>query len=488
MTGAARDVRNRAAAGAVMIGLRGMGVRVIGLLGNVVLARLLLPKDFGLIAFAASVTFFASTLSDAGIGAGLIRRQQPPTHDELRATSGFQILVSTTFALCVAIIAIPIGRPGQVAALMVASLPLVGFRMPGALLLERELNYRPLIAVELTETLAFNAFAILTVALGAGVWGLAGAATFRTLVGAVCMVAISPVGLVVPRFRFGAIRTLLGFGAQFQAVGFLLVARGLILSAGVAATGGLTVLGLWAIADRFLSVLTVLVESLWRVSFPMISRLIDAGEDTRPLVVRNFALVTLAIALIASGLTGASRGLIPLLLGSSYADAVEALIPAAFSLVLSVPAGVVIAGYLFARGRAGAVLLPTLAHTLLWFAVAFPLAPPLGVGAVGIGSLVGGAAGAALLIRAVDIPSREILAPAWRPVAGSLAAGAAGALATDLFAADATKACAGGVVGIVAFLAMMLVMDRPLVARARTLLCLALTQARRGSAAAGEAV
>ena len=163
-----------------MVGMRGIAIRIVGLMGTVVLARLLLPEDFGLIAFAVSVTFVASNVADFGFGAGLIRRKEPPTPEELGSVAGFQLLATGAFTLVVAIIALPLGRPGAVAAVMVASLTLMAFRTPGALLLERQLRYRPLVVVEFAETLAFNAFAITTVALGAGVWGMATAATFRT--------------------------------------------------------------------------------------------------------------------------------------------------------------------------------------------------------------------------------------------------------------------------------------------------------------------
>jgi hypothetical protein len=65
-------------------------------------------------------------------------------------------------------------------------------------LLERQLQYGPLVLIELAETLALNIFAIVAVELGAGVWGMACAAVFRALVGALHMVKVSPVGLVVP--------------------------------------------------------------------------------------------------------------------------------------------------------------------------------------------------------------------------------------------------------------------------------------------------
>ncbi len=472
------EVRRGAAAGAVLEGMRGIAIRIVGVLGNVILARLLLPEDFGLIAFAVSVTFFASALSDSGLGAGLIRRKDPPTPLELRCVTGFQLLTSGTFVLIVALIAVPLGRSGEVAAVMVASLPLVAFRTPGALLFERRLEYRPLVVLEFIETLAFNAFAISAVALGAGVWGMATAASFRTLVGALCMIAISPAGLIIPSLRLKPLRPLLAFGVQFQAVSFVLVGRGLILNAGIAAVGDLRVLGLWAIADRFVSVLSLVLQSLWRVSFPMMSRLIAAGEDTRELVARNVGLVTFAIGCMGCVLVGAGPGLMPALLGDTYADATVVLPPACLALVLNVPVTVVIGGYLFAKGRPGAVLVPVIAHSLIWYAVAFPLLPLIGVAAVGVGSLAGGATGAVLLVRAADdVDAGAIIRASWRPLLASVIAGAAGLGGGKVAGGGVPSILAGGVGAAAAFMAGMMILDQVLVSRVRALLTLAMREA-----------
>jgi len=460
------EVRRGAAAGAVLEGVRGIAIRVVGLLGNVVLARLLLPEDFGLIAFAVSVTFVASALSDSGIGAGLIRRNDPPTPQELRCVVGFQLVASGALVLIVALIALPLGRSGGVAALMVASLPLVAFRSPGALLFERQLRYRPLVVLEFTETLAFNAFAISTVVLGAGAWGMAAAASFRTLVGALGMIAISPAGLIIPTFRLKPLRPLLAFGVQLQAVNFVLVARGLVLNAGIAVVGGLTVLGLWAIADRFISVLALVLQSLLRVSFPMMSRLIAAGEDTRELVTRNVGLVTFAVGFMGCALVGAGSAFMPALLGDTYADATVVLPSACLALVVNVPVNVVVGGYLFAKGRPGSVLVPVIAHSLVWYAVAFPLLPLIGVAAVGIGSLAGSVVGAMLLVRAAeDVDPRALMGATWRPLLASVVAGASGLGGSEFAGGGLAGILAGGVGAATVFLASMVIVDKTLVWR-----------------------
>jgi O-antigen/teichoic acid export membrane protein len=474
----AADVRRRAAAGAVMVALRGMGVRVFGLIGNVVLARLLVPEDFGLIAVALTITFFASNVADAGLGAGLIGRSSPPTREELRSVAGFQLLMTIAFTLITGAASLALGRTGLIATVMVSSLILTVFRTPGALVLERDLRYGPLVVIEVAETLAFNAFAIAAVALGAGVWGMAAALLFRAAVGAVAMVAMSPVGLILPSARLSPIKPLLAFGSRFQAVGFALIARGLGLNAGVAAIGGLRLLGLWAIADRFLSVLALITESLWRVSFPMLSRLMESGEDVRALLARNVALVTFAVGLLGCLLVGAGPALMPSLLGHAYAGAAVVLPPACLALVLTVPVTTVIGGYLYAQGRAGAVLAPVVAQSLVWFAVTFPLLPLIGLMAVGVGSMIGAAVGSAMLVRAAhDVDPRSLVGESWRAVLASVMAGGVGFAGAHLAGQGAAGIVVGGGSAAMVFALAMLLMDRALTARVVRMLRFAMREA-----------
>src|SRR5512132_268668 len=83
------EVRRRAVTGAAVDVMRGFGVRLLGLVGTLVLARLLTPHDFGIIAVGVTFVTFANFFADGGIGAGLIRRIDPPAQADLRALLAF---------------------------------------------------------------------------------------------------------------------------------------------------------------------------------------------------------------------------------------------------------------------------------------------------------------------------------------------------------------------------------------------------------------
>ena len=77
------EISSRATRGAVSIMARGFGVRLlIGMLGNILLARLLLPSDFGMIALGNTILAFGAFLASGGLAATLVRFSPgswPPT-------------------------------------------------------------------------------------------------------------------------------------------------------------------------------------------------------------------------------------------------------------------------------------------------------------------------------------------------------------------------------------------------------------------------
>jgi lipopolysaccharide exporter len=66
---------HRIAAGATWVVLQRLAVRVIGLISTIILARLLVPEDFGLVALATTLFAVLETLLELGFDLALIQRQ-----------------------------------------------------------------------------------------------------------------------------------------------------------------------------------------------------------------------------------------------------------------------------------------------------------------------------------------------------------------------------------------------------------------------------
>jgi O-antigen/teichoic acid export membrane protein len=105
------------------------------------------------------------------------------------------------------------------------------------------------------------------------------------------MTLASPLGVISPRVARGSLRSMLGFGLGFQAVGVAGVVTAQGVNLAVAWVGGVQLLGYRSLANRLFQVPFWLFQALWRVSYPMMARLRAIGEDTRP-TVRRFAGIT----------------------------------------------------------------------------------------------------------------------------------------------------------------------------------------------------
>lgn len=397
------QIRSKAATGVLLVGVRTFAIRGLGLIGSLVLARLLVPEDFGVLAFGQTLIMFGSFFADAGIAAGLIRRKAAPQRHELQSVLGFQVLVATVIVLAIAAIAVPMGRNGQVAALMAASVVLVTYRAPASLVLERRMDFASLARVEVIEGLVFVVWSVTSVVLGAGVWGVATAHLVRATVGSALMIRRSPLRVLRPRLQVGILRGLLGYGLVVAAGGLVNLVRAQTINLTTAAIAGLPVLGLYSLADRIMQLPWLVFDSTLRVTFPAMARLVSSGADVRSDIARGLRLLVVAAGSLLAVVAGTAPVLVPFLFGARWADTAEALPLIALGLLVSGPVIGVGNGYLYAVGDARKILLATGTHAVVWVVVAVPLLPSLGVAAVGAGLLAGFTAEGLLLARAVRV-------------------------------------------------------------------------------------
>lgn len=446
------EIRGKAAAGIAWVAGADAVIKSFALLGNIAFARLLAPEEFGLVAFGLTILMFGELLSDGGLGAGLIRRPEDPEEEELRVLLGYQLVLSIGLAVLIALIAAPLGRVGGVTAVMMIALPLLSFRTPTLILLERKLEFRAVAAAETVEQIAYYTWGITLVALGAGVWGLATASIIKTLTGTAMILRASPVPSLGPRYSWQRLRPLLGFGIKFQAV-VLVNAVGIqLLNVGVAVVSGLAALGVWVLAWRILQVPFLLFGALWRVSYPAAAQLLSAGEDAKRIIERGVSLAAVSTGFILVTLMGVLSPLVPLIFGEQWGDVTTILPPILFALQLSGPISVATAGYLYAIGDVNAVLRAATVTSLVWLVVALPLIGPLGPLAIGLGGMISSILEAVVFTRATRRHAgttlfRHVIGP-W--IAATLAGGAAWFVSRSV-GHGLVAAALGATVGLIAY-------------------------------------
>lgn len=396
------EVRRRALVGVLSLALRGVGIRLLGMIGYLVSARFLSPEEFGIAGLGLALTFAASFISDGGLAAGMLRSPERPSRGMYAAVQGFQLLVLGAAVVACAAWALAAGSTvAIVTTLFVASLPLASLRTPAMISLERELKFGPSIRADLTEVLVFNLWVVGGLLAGWGVFALATGAIVKTAVGTIIMNRAAPIGWVRPRFDFGPIRQLLGFGLTFQASNAVSLARDQFLNLTIVALAGYALLGFWTIALRVASVPLLMFDSLVRVTFPAAARLLALGEDLARSLETHARRSALLFGAILAPSAVAGTVLLPFILGSDWREAGTVLPLVFLGVMLSQPISVVASGYLLAAGDARAVLRASLATAIIQLAVTAALLPHVGYLAIGVGMLIGALADGVVLAIAV---------------------------------------------------------------------------------------
>ena len=437
-------IRARATSGALLIAGRGVLLLLFALAANVVLARELSPRQIGLVSFGAAIMTFASALSNGGLAAGLVRSARPIDRSVLRDVLGLQLVVGTALFALIAAAALPFGLAGRLTAVMALSLPIGALDTPASIVLERSLEYRTLARVEVLQAFSYYMAAIVLVVVGLGVWGLAAATLVRSVAVVILLFRVRPDLFFLPTFSLRRVRPLLRFGVNYQATGLVTVLRDQGLNIGIAAIGGVATLGIWTLARRVLELPMLLFNSLWRVSFPAMSRLMALDVDPRPLIERGAALTSIGTGLILGPLAAAAPGLVPAVFGEQWRQTGELIPIACAGLLVPGPISVATAGYLYAAGEAGAVLRATIWHTVMWLGPALALLMVIGPWAIPLGWLIGSCFDAVLLARPAEARTGARL---FRAVGrSSIAAGVAGGLGV-LTTLASGRTAVGGIAG-----------------------------------------
>ncbi len=171
------DLKRRVSSGVFWAGGARISQQGFQFLLSVVLARLLLPEDYGLMAMAMLFTGFAGILADAGLNAAVVQRKELTeihTNTIFWSTIGSGVaLTALTFVLSTWL-ANFFKAPALALILRIISLNFtlgsVG-NVPSALL-QRTMQFRKIAQIDVASLVLSGIAAVVAALLGAGVWSL----------------------------------------------------------------------------------------------------------------------------------------------------------------------------------------------------------------------------------------------------------------------------------------------------------------------------
>jgi O-antigen/teichoic acid export membrane protein len=288
-----------------------------------VLARLLSPEDFGLVAMILLLVEFATLFSELGFGAALIQKKEL---EERHLSSVFWVnvgaglLLTALFALGAPLVAAFYDEPALAPLTIALSLSFLlgAFNTVQAMLCRRDMAFRRL-ALFFIIPMIIGGVAGLGLALaGFGVWALVG----RYLVQQAAQTAIMwHMTAWKPRFMFDwqAVRELSGFSLNM--VGFRTLTYW-TRSTDTLLMGRFTDAASLGLYNRAFSTLVMPVTQVTRtlalVMFPALSRIQDEPARVRNIVLRSYRLIALITLPFILGLAATAEPFIVTIYGPQW--------------------------------------------------------------------------------------------------------------------------------------------------------------------------
>lgn len=338
----------------------GLGLnKVVGLSTSLILARLLLPSDFGLMAIGLVAINFLFWFGGISFGAALV------IHQELdRRGQGTVFTLSVGAASAAAAIAVGLAP--------VAARTLHQPRLTGVLdwlalavllggiisfydaLLLRELEFQRRFWATTTASMLGSVLSIVLAVAGAGIWSLVAGQLFAAAISATALVAVAP-ARIAPRWDPAVARKVARSSRGYITQGVTVFIRQNIDTVMVGRWFSAASIGFYSMAFR-LGDLTysTLADPVARVTFPAFARGRARNEDVRPSflgVIRLVALFAFPAGLL---LSAASRPFTETIFGANWGPMVGPLTVVGIWAAVR-PVEATIAWLLNALGRAGTV-------------------------------------------------------------------------------------------------------------------------------------
>jgi teichuronic acid exporter len=315
--------------------------QLVVLVGNIYLARLLGPLEFGAFWIVQFVLSFFTLFGDAGFGAALIQKKDSAAREELSSVFWAQMLmglgvVAVVFATAPWVVRFWPGLPQNATWMLRAlsfSLLLTSMRVIPAILMERELLFGRLSIIDLLLTVSFYGSAVWLAQSGRGSVSLVAAVLVQGAVGLVTAFALRP---WLPGLHFSArlLRPILKFGVAFQAKNIIGFVNGAVMPLYAGRALGPYPFGIvsWSQNTAFFPLR--IVEILGRVNFPLLSRLQHDEQAFARTLEKTIQICAVVTLLFVAMFLGLGPSLVQIIYGDKWVPALPAFY--VFSLAIAI--------------------------------------------------------------------------------------------------------------------------------------------------------
>jgi len=396
--------------------------RTIGVASMLVLARVLTPADFGLVAMATAMIAFVELFGAFGLDVALIQRPGA-SHEHYDSAWTMNVLIGVSVALALLASAWPLAwfydDPRLVALVAFLALgPLIqGGENIGVVAFRKDLNFDREFRFLLTKRLL--SFAI-TVALALWLrsyWALAIGMVFGRVAGVVISYALHPFR---PRWSLARAPDLLHFSLWLVAQNFTVFLKERAPDFIVGKLAGAPALGMWSIANEISNLVgTELIGPMNRAALPTYSRLAEDRAAIGREYLSVLGLVALLVTPLVVGLAAVAPLVVAVLLGPQWGEVGILISLLAFHGLTNILLGTAHAPVL-ACGRPVVYVKIYLFQVCVLLPLLFWMTREYGVRGAVIAAVVTAIAllpvNATLVARTLGVTARQLLSKMWRPL------------------------------------------------------------------------
>ncbi len=279
-----QELKSKAVTGSIWAIIEKFSLQIVQFVVGVVLARLLEPKDYGLIALTGIFTSISAAITDGGFEKTLIQKRDLSA---VQISTVFYVnillgaVMATLLVLFAPTIAAFFNAPKLIPVLRVVSLGLfiTAFGQTQRTLLMKELHFKKISYAQITSSAIGGIVGVTLAYKGAGVWAL----VFSGLVAQLTILSffwIRSSWYPTLQFSYASIRQMLPYGVNilFSSLVFFSIQQFNTFIVGKYYSK--TDLGLFNRGSRFPDLITNIIESvILKMSFPLFAKLQDENDQ-----------------------------------------------------------------------------------------------------------------------------------------------------------------------------------------------------------------
>lgn len=296
-----------------------------------IMARLLNPSDFGLVAMGGVVLRFGQYFAQMGMGSALIQKKDL-TKENVSAAFTSSIFLGLIFTILTILFA-PLAKyifnyvdVVKIIRLMGLSFIINGFSLTSLALIRRSLNFKILAISEISAYLiGYIIIGIGSAFIGFGVWSLVFASLSQTTVLGI-LTFLTVRHNISLTFSWNHYKPLFSFGSKVSIISFLEFIGGSLDTILIGRILGDKKLGFYNRAQMLISLpMTYLMTSFSKVLFPSLSQIQDDNEKIKRnmfLILKMVSIVIFPFAIVVAIL---SKEIVYIILGPKWVESVNIL-------------------------------------------------------------------------------------------------------------------------------------------------------------------